>query len=139
MENLRTITRGGIMKARQMTSFFSFSFSALTVTIIFVFENSQNSVLCGLLFRQFRSVKYLNFRQKLPIQTAHHTFLESRHPVATKNPYCVLSHERSQKKASATFTRLLLQSYRLKTADLKFRNKEAPIQNFCLTISRNLF
>ena len=35
---------GGIMKARQMSSFFLFTFSALTVTIIFVFENSQNSV-----------------------------------------------------------------------------------------------
>ena len=92
------------MKARQMTSFFSFTFSALTVTIIFVFENSQNSVLCGLLFRQFRSVKYLNFRQKLPIQTAHHTFLESRHPAATKNPYCVLSHERSQDYFYKTIT-----------------------------------
>ena len=30
----------------------------------------------------------------------HHTFLESRHPEITKNPYHVLSPEWSQKKAS---------------------------------------
>ena len=39
--------------------------------------------------------------QKLPIQTAHHTFLESRHPEVTKNPYYLLSHNGSQKKVSA--------------------------------------
>ena len=39
--------------------------------------------------------------QKLPIQTAHHTFLESRHPEVTKNPYYVLSPKGSQKKISA--------------------------------------
>ena len=31
------------------------------------------------------------FGQKLLIQTVHHTFLESRHPKVTKNPYYVLS------------------------------------------------
>ena len=35
-------------------------------------------------FGLFWSVKYLNFEQKLPIQTAHHIFLESRQPEATK-------------------------------------------------------
>ena len=49
----------------------------------------------------FWSVKYLNFGRKLLFWTAHHTFLESRHPEATKNPYYVLSPERSQKKISA--------------------------------------
>ena len=39
----------------------------------------------------FWSVKYLNFGQKLPIWTAHHTFLESRHTTVTQNPYYVLS------------------------------------------------
>ena len=52
-------------------------------------------------FGLFWSVKYLNFGQKLPIQTAHHTFLESWHPKVTENPYCVLSHQGSQKKISA--------------------------------------
>ena len=46
-------------------------------------------------------VKYLNFGQKIPIQIAHHTFLESIYPEVTKNPYYVLSSERSQKKVSA--------------------------------------
>ena len=42
-------------------------------------------------FVLFWSVKYVNFEQKLPIQTAHHIFLESRHPEVTKNPYSALS------------------------------------------------
>ena len=41
-------------------------------------------------------VKYLNFCQKLPIQTVHHIFLEIRHPEVTKNLYYVLSSRRSQ-------------------------------------------
>ena len=41
--------------------------------IYYTTENSQNSFLCG----PFWSVKYFIFGQKLPIQTAHHTFLES--------------------------------------------------------------
>ena len=35
-------------------------------------------------------------RQKLLIQTAHHTFLKNRHPEVTKNPH-ILSHKESQK------------------------------------------
>ena len=35
-------------------------------------------------FGPFWSVKCLNFGQKLPFRTAHHTFLESRHPEVTK-------------------------------------------------------
>ena len=42
------------------------------------------------LFGLFWSVKYLSFGQKLPIWTAHHTFLESIHLEVTKNPYYVL-------------------------------------------------
>ena len=49
----------------------------------------------------FWSVKYLNFGQKLPIWTAHHAFLESRHPKVTKNPYYVSSLKGSQKTISA--------------------------------------
>ena len=50
------------METRQITPFFSSTFSDLTVCKISQF-----------------------FGQKLPIQTAHHTFLESRHPEVTKN------------------------------------------------------
>ena len=53
------------------------------------------------LFGPFWSVKYLNFGQKLPIWTVHHTFLESRHPEVTKNPYYILSPKGSSRKVSA--------------------------------------
>ena len=68
---------------------------------IFVFQDSQNSFSCDLPFGPFWSVKYLNFGQKLPIRSAYHTFLESRHPEATRKSYYVLSIEGSQKKISA--------------------------------------
>ena len=69
---------------------FSSTFSVLTSVIcIFIFQNGQNSFSCGHPFGLFWSVKYLNFGQKLPIRTAHHTFLESRHAGVTKNPYYV--------------------------------------------------
>ena len=60
------------------------------VQAVFVFEISQNSFSCGSAFSSFWSVKYLNLWQSLPIRTAHDTFLESRHPEVTKNPYYVL-------------------------------------------------
>ena len=63
----------GNMETKQITPFF----------FIFVFENSQNWFSCVPPFGSFWSVKYLNFGQKLPIQTAYHTFLESRHPEVT--------------------------------------------------------
>ena len=88
------------METRQMTPFFSSTFYALFVTFIFIFGNSQNSFTFGPPFGPFWSVKYFNFGQKSPIQSTHHTFLESRHPEVTKNPY-VLSSEWSQKNVSA--------------------------------------
>ena len=66
------------------------TFSVLFVIFIFIFQNGQVSFSCGHSFGLFWSVKYLNFGQKLPIRTAHHTFLESRHPEVTKNSYYVL-------------------------------------------------
>ena len=95
LDNLRTITQEENMETRQITPFFSSTFSALTVTFIFVFENSQNSFSCCPPFGRCWSVKYLNFGPKA-IWTADHTFLESRHPEATKNPYYFLSTHRSQ-------------------------------------------
>ena len=59
---------------------FSSTFSALFVIFIFIIQNGQNSFSCGPPFGLFWSVKYFNFGQKLPIRTAHHTFLEIRHP-----------------------------------------------------------
>ena len=87
-----------------MTPFFSSIFSALFVTFIFVFEYSQNSFLCGAPFGPFWSVNYLNFGQKLPIPTAHNTFLESRHTEVTTNSYHILSDEGSQKKGIRSWT-----------------------------------
>ena len=72
--------------------FIYFFLSVFNLTFTFVFENSQNSFSCGPLFGPFWSVKYLNFGQKLPFGTAHHTFLERRKfmfcsPVGAKKWY----------------------------------------------------
>ena len=94
-----------------MTSFFSSTFSAATVsTFIFVFEKSQNLFSCGPSFGPFLSIKYLNFGQKLPIWTTHNAFLESRHPDVTKNLYYVLSAKRSQKNAIKIFSDIILKT-----------------------------
>ena len=97
--NLRTVTHEGSIATKQMTHFYLFFL--LSVTFIFIFENGQNSFSCGPLFGLLWSVKYLNFEQKLPIKTAHHIFLERRHPEVTKNPHYVLSSRGSQKRVSA--------------------------------------
>ena len=83
MDNLRGISQEGSMKTRQMTPFFIYVFLKLCLAFIFIFQNGRNSFSCGHPFGLFWSVKYLNFGQKLPNRTAHHTFLESRHPVVT--------------------------------------------------------
>ena len=90
-DNLMTINQEGSMKTRQMTPFFSSTFSNLFVIFISEFENAQNSFSCGpppLVHSGLRNTSI--FGQQLPIQTAHHTFLESRHPEVTKNLYYVL-------------------------------------------------
>ena len=87
MDNLRVISQEGSMETRQMTPFFIYVFLKLYLAFIFIFQNGRNSFSCGHPFGLFWSVKYLNFGQKLPIRTTHHTFLESRHPEVTKNPY----------------------------------------------------
>ena len=69
LDNLQTITQEGNMETRRMTPFFfSSTFSALTVTFIFVFENSQNWFWCGPPSGPFWSVKYLKFGQGPPIR-----------------------------------------------------------------------
>ena len=76
------------METRQMIPFFYLLFPLyLFVTFIVAFENSQNSFSFEPMFGPLRSVKYLNFEQKLPVWTAHHTFLESTHPEVFKNLY----------------------------------------------------
>ena len=52
-------------------------------------------------FGLFWSVKYLNFEEKLQIRAAHHTFIESRHPEVTKNPYYAFFPKGRQKKVSS--------------------------------------
>ena len=96
-----------------------------------IFETSQNSFSCRPPFGPFRSVKYLSFGQKLPIWATHHTFLESRYPENTKNPYCVFSPEGSQKKVS---THGLCQSKR------KFDSKtDLNMQNSMMMFTFSVF
>ena len=74
-----------------MTIFASTFYAATVCKIHFCIRKSQNSFSCSPSFGPFLSVKYLNLGKKLPIRTAHHTFLESRHTEANKNPFYVLS------------------------------------------------
>ena len=84
-DTLTTITQNGNMETRQMATFFSYTFSALTVcTIHFWIWKYSKFIFMWSPFCPFWSVKYLNFCPKLPIRTAHHTFLKSRHPDVTK-------------------------------------------------------
>ena len=84
-----------------MTPFLSSTCSALTVCKTnFIISKWSKFIFMLPALWSILVCKYLNFEQKLPILTVHHTFLERRHPV-TKNPYYVLSPRRSQKKVSA--------------------------------------
>ena len=82
-ENWRTITQEENMKTRQMTPFFSSTFSTLFVCN----THFCNWKLVPSLVHSGLSNTWI-FGQKLPIQTAHYTFLESRHHDITKNLYC---------------------------------------------------
>ena len=83
-------------KHGNVTPFFSFSFSALK----FYIWKWSKFFSCGPLLDLFWSAKYLNFGQRLPIQTAHHTLLESSHPEVTKYP-CYVLWSGEPKKVSA--------------------------------------
>ena len=95
--NLRTMTQEENIETRQMTSFFSSTFSALTLHKIhfwiwkylkFILKWSPLWYILILKIPQF-------FGGNLLIRTAHHNFLVSRHPEVTKNLYYVLStHQR---------------------------------------------
>ena len=79
---------------------FFFYFFCSVCNIIFIIESGQN-FSCRPPFGLFWSVKYLNFGRKLPIGTAHRTFLKSRHPEVTKNPYYVFSSKGTRKRVQA--------------------------------------
>ena len=112
LANLRIITQEGNMETRQMTSFFSSTFSALTVSSIhfwiWKYWNSF-SIDPPLLYYGLQNTS--TFEQKLPIWTACLTSLESRHPEATKNLYCISSTHRSQITIFLGF--ILLMDYKL--------------------------
>ena len=76
-------------------------------------------------FGPFWSVKYISFGQKLQIQTAHHTFLESRHPEVNKNPHYILSPVGSQKKLLAHGLVLVVRESKCMEIQ-KFRSSAKP-------------
>ena len=62
LDNLRTITQEANMETRQIIHFLHLIFPlCLFVTLVFVFENSQNSFSYDPTFGPFWSVKYLYF------------------------------------------------------------------------------
>ena len=73
-------------------------FFHLISAFIFLFENIQNLFSCGPLFSPFWSVKYLNFWQRLPIRTTHHTFLEHKHPEVIHIMFCPPREAKKKKK-----------------------------------------
>ena len=82
-------------------AYFSFPFSALTVcSIHFCIWKWSKFIFMWSPFGLFWFLKYLNFREKLPIFRAHHTYVKSIHPGVTKNSYYVLSPKGSQKNLS---------------------------------------
>ena len=86
------------MKHDKWPHFYLLFLLELFVIFVFIFENGQNSFSCVLSFGLSWSLKYLNFEQKLSIQTAYHIFLESTQPEVTKIHIMFLSSKGSQKK-----------------------------------------
>ena len=95
--NLTTITWKETWKLDKWNHFFHYFFSS-NYNIHSCIWKWSKFISCGPPFGPFWSVKYLNLGKKLLIWTAHHTFLESRHPEFTKNSYYVLSSQEIQKK-----------------------------------------
>ena len=86
------------MKIRKMNPFFSSIFSALTVCNIhfWIWKYSKFTSMWSPLWSILVCKIPSFFYQKLPIRTAHHTFMESRYPEVTKNLYYLLSTCQSQ-------------------------------------------
>ena len=118
LANLRIITQEGNMETRQMISFFSSTFSALTVSSIHFWIWKYWKPCSSdppLLYYDLQNI--LTFGQKLPIWTAYLTSLESRHPAVTKNLHCISSIRRSQITIFLGF--ILLVDYKLFKCVLK--------------------
>ena len=93
------------METRQMTPFFSSTFSALTVTFISEFENTQNSFSCGSPFDKFWSIKYLNFMPEATDSDSSSYFSRKQTSEVTKNQCYVLSPDREPKKGISAWTK----------------------------------
>ena len=87
LDNSRIITQEANMETQKMTPFFHLLSTLYVCNIHSCIWNSPNLFSCGPTLGPFWSAKYLNFGQKLLIRTAHHTFLESRHPEVFQNLY----------------------------------------------------
>ena len=79
------------METRQMTPFFYLLFHSNCLYNSFLYLKIVNIHFKVVPLGPCWSVKYLSFGKKLPIWAVHDSFLESRHPEVTKNPYYVLS------------------------------------------------
>ena len=112
LANLRIITQEGNMETWQMTSFFSSTFC-----IHFWFWKYWNSFSSDPPLLYYGLQNTSTFEQKLPIWTACLTSLESRHPEATKNLYCISSTHQSQITIFLGF--ILLMDYKLFKCFLK--------------------
>ena len=83
------------MQTRQVTSFFIYFFRSVCNIHFWIWKYSQSIFKWSPLW--FIMVcKISQIPQRLPIWTAHYTFLESTHPGVTKNLYYVLSTHWSQ-------------------------------------------
>ena len=82
------------METRQMTPFLRSNCLSYSFLYLKILKTHFHVDPLG----PFWSVKYCNFGQKLPIRTAHHTFLESRHPEVTKIYCYALSPEGRQER-----------------------------------------
>ena len=101
-DNLRTITHEGNMETRQMTPFFSSTFSDLTVyNIHFCIWNQSKFILMWSLLCSVLVCEISHFWVKVIDLDNPSSFSRKWHPEFTKNPYYVLSLKWSQKKVSA--------------------------------------
>ena len=97
LDNLRTITQERIMETGQITLFYFIYFLRSNC----LYHSFLNLKILKIHFHVVAlwivlACKTPQFLEKLPIQAAHHTFPERRHPEATKNLDYVLSTRRSQ-------------------------------------------
>ena len=90
LDNLRTITQERIMETGQITLFYFIYFLRSNC----LYHSFLNLKILKIHFHVVAlwivlACKTPQFLEKLPIQAAHHTFPERRHPEATKNLHYV--------------------------------------------------